>query len=62
VDKAAAFRLDASTSGGSVDAEGLTITLEKSSRGRTQLAGAVNGGGALLKLRSSGGDVVVKTR
>lgn len=62
VDKAAAFRLDASTSGGSVDAEGLTITLEKSNRGRTQLAGAVNGGGALLKLRSSGGDVVVKTR
>ena len=62
VDKTAAFRLDASTSGGSVDAEGLTITLEKSNRGRTQLSGAVNGGGALLKLRSSGGDVVVQTR
>ena len=62
VDKTAAFRLDASTSGGSVDAEGLTITLEKSNRGRTQLTGAVNGGGSLLKLRSSGGDIVVKTR
>lgn len=36
--------------------------MKKSSRGRTQLAGAVNGGGARLKLRSSGGDVVVKTR
>ncbi len=62
VDKAAAFRLDASTSGGSVDADGLTITLEKSTRGRTQLAGAVNGGGPALKLRSSGGDIVVRAR
>ncbi len=62
VDKAAAFRLDASTSGGSVDADGLTITLEKSNRGRTQLSGAVNGGGPALKLRSSGGDIVVRTR
>lgn len=62
VDKTAAFRLDASTSGGSVDADGLTITLEKSTRGRTQLAGAVNGGGPALKLRSSGGDIVVRAR
>ncbi|MBI5769764.1 MAG: DUF4097 family beta strand repeat protein [Verrucomicrobia bacterium] len=61
VDKAAAFRLDASTSGGSVDAEGLTITLEKSSRDRSKLAGSVNGGGPLLKLRSSGGSIEVKT-
>lgn len=62
VDKTAAFRLDAQTSGGSVDADGLTITLEKSNRGRTQLSGAVNGGGAALKLRSSGGDIVVRAR
>jgi hypothetical protein len=62
VDKTAAFRLDAVTSGGSVDAEGLTVTLEKSSRTRSQLCGAVNGGSVLLKLRSSGGDVVVRTR
>lgn len=61
VDKQAAFRLDASTSGGGVDAEGLTITLEKSSRGRDQLSGAVNGGGPLLKLRSSGGGISVRT-
>ena len=61
VDKAAAFRLDASTSGGSVDATGLTITLEKSSRDRSRLAGSVNGGGPLLKLRSSGGSIEVKT-
>jgi hypothetical protein len=62
VDKTAAFRLDASTSGGSVNGEGLTITLEKSNRSHSQLVGAVNGGTALLKLRSSGGDISVKTR
>jgi hypothetical protein len=61
VNKAAAFRLDASTSGGSVDAEGLTITLENSSRDRSRLAGAVNGGGPILKLRSSGGTIGVKS-
>ncbi|MEY2879849.1 MAG: hypothetical protein RLZZ15_2229 [Verrucomicrobiota bacterium] len=61
LDRTAAFRLDAATSGGSVDAQGLTITLEKPSRNRTALAGNVNGGGPLLKLRTSGGDVVVKT-
>jgi hypothetical protein len=60
VDKMAAFRLDASTSGGGVDAEGLTITLEGSSHNRSKLAGMVNGGGPLLKLRSSGGGIVVR--
>ncbi len=62
VDKTAAFRLDASTSGGAVDAEGLTLTLEKSSRGRSRLAGAVNGGGPLLKLRASGGSISIRTQ
>jgi hypothetical protein len=61
VDKTAAFKLDASTSGGSVDAEGLTLTLEKANRSHSRLAGTVNGGGPLLKLRSSGGDIVVRT-
>ena len=61
VDKAAAFNLDASTSGGDVDAEGITITMTKSNRSRSKLAGNVNGGGPLLKLRSSGGDIVVRT-
>ena len=60
VDKAAAFQLDASTSGGVVDAEGLTITLEKSNRDRSRLAGAVNSGGPLLKLRSSVGGISVR--
>jgi len=42
-----------------VDAEGLTITLQKSNRGRTQLMGVVNGGGSRPKLRSSGGKIVI---
>jgi hypothetical protein len=62
VDKGAAFDLDASTSGGDVDATGLTITIERGGSGRSRLAGKVNGGGPLLKLRSSGGDVIVQTR
>ncbi|MBI4625226.1 MAG: hypothetical protein HY736_18650 [Verrucomicrobia bacterium] len=62
VDRTAAFRLDASTSGGGVDAEGLTITMEKGGRDRSRLAGSVNGGGPVLKLRSSGGGISVRTR
>ena len=62
VDKTAAFDLDASTSGGDVDATGLTITIERGGSGRSRLSGKVNGGGPVLKLRSSGGDVVVQTR
>lgn len=60
VDRTAAFRLDAATSGGSVNAEGLTITLEKSGRDRSRLTGSVNGGGPTLKLRASGGSIDVK--
>ncbi len=62
VDKGVAFDLDASTSGGDVDATGLTITIEKGGSGRSRLAGKVNGGGPLLKLRSSGGDIIVHSR
>lgn len=62
VDKGTAFNLDAATSGGEVDAAGLTITIEKGGAGRSRLAGKVNGGGPLLRLRSSGGDVSVLTR
>lgn len=60
VDKMAAFRLDASTSGGDVDVDGLTMTLEKLGRDRSRLAGTVNGGGPLLKLRASGGSISVR--
>ena len=62
VSRDAAFTLDASTSGGDVKAEGLTITIEKGGAGRSRLAGKVNGGGPLLKMRSSGGDIIVETR
>jgi hypothetical protein len=60
VEKSAAFHLDASTSGGGVDADGLTITIDRSGRGRSQLAGNVNGGGPLLKLRTSGGGIAIR--
>jgi DUF4097 and DUF4098 domain-containing protein YvlB len=62
VDKTAAFELDASTSGGDVDASGLTLTISKGGQGRSSLAGAVNGGGSRLKLRSSGGNIEIRTR
>ncbi|AOS43693.1 hypothetical protein Verru16b_00746 [Lacunisphaera limnophila] len=61
VQKNAGFHLDASTSGGDVKASGLTITLEQGGSGKHKLVGAVNGGGPRLKLRSSGGDIVVRT-
>ncbi len=56
------FRLDASTSGGDVRATGLTITIEQGGLKKSRLAGAVNGGGPVLKLRSSGGNIVVGER
>lgn len=59
--KGAGFELDASTSGGDVRAEGLTITIAKGGVGRSRLVGSVNGGGPRLKLRSSGGDISVRT-
>jgi hypothetical protein len=62
VDKSAAFKLDASTSGGRVSADALTITLAKSDHDRSRLSGDVNGGGPLLKLRSSGGNITLKQR
>lgn len=57
----AGFRLDASTSGGDVDASGLTIKLERGGNRKSRLVGDVNGGGPTLKLRSSGGDIDVRT-
>lgn len=60
VKKGTGFKLDASTSGGDVDAEGLTLTIEKGGMGKSRLAGSVNGGGPRLKLRSSGGDIKVR--
>jgi|HubBroStandDraft_1064217.scaffolds.fasta_scaffold42647_2 hypothetical protein len=62
VGKGAGFQLDASTSGGEVDAAGITITIDHGGIGRSSLSGQVNGGGPVLKLRSSGGDIRVVTR
>ncbi len=62
VGKEVGFHLDAATSGGQVDAAGLTITIDHGGMGRSSLAGLVNGGGPVLKLRSSGGDIEVSTR
>ena len=59
--KNAGFELDASTSGGDVNAEGLTLTISKGGMGRSRLVGSVNGGGPRLKLRSSGGDIVIRS-
>jgi len=61
VAKGTGFQLDASTSGGDVRADGLTITIEKGGSGKSRLSGSVNGGGPRLKLRSSGGDVTIRT-
>jgi hypothetical protein len=62
VPRALGLSLDASTSGGQVHADGLTITIEKGGTGRSKLAGKVNGGGPVLKLHSSGGDISIATR
>jgi hypothetical protein len=59
--KGAGFKLDARTSGGDVKAAGLTITLEDGGSGKSKLVGAVNGGGPDLKLRSSGGNIQVRS-
>jgi hypothetical protein len=59
VQKGVGFQLDASTSGGEVDASGLTITIDHGGSGKSSLSGAVNGGGPLLRLHSSGGDIKI---
>lgn len=58
VDPGVALDLDLSTSGGRASSD-LPVTV-RGSFGRSSLRGQVNGGGALLKLRSSGGSVRVK--
>ncbi len=60
VDPAAGLEIDASSSGGSVSSD-LPVTI----RGRVSrdtLRGTLNGGGSLLKLRSSGGGITLAPR
>lgn len=61
VAKNAAFRLDASTWGGGVSAEGLALS-HVSERSRNKLVADANGGGPLLELHSSGGSIHVTAR
>ena len=62
VDKSAAFDLKAHTSGGDVDAEGITIAIEHGGLRKSSLSGKVNGGGPVLSLGSSGGDIRIRTK
>lgn len=62
LDRNVGFELDAATSGGGINAQGLTITIEKGGVHKSRLAGAVNGGGPRLRLRTSGGDIAIHTR
>jgi hypothetical protein len=62
VDPKAAFNLEAGTSGGGVEADGLTITIGRGGLHRNQLSGSVNGGGPSLTLGTSGGSIEVETR
>ncbi len=62
LDPSAAYYLDAATSGGSVDAEGLTITIAKGGLRKSHLEGDVNGGGPLVRLSTSGGNIEIRTR
>jgi DUF4097 and DUF4098 domain-containing protein YvlB len=62
VDRNIGFHLSASTSGGDVNADGLTITIDHGGFGKSSLSGDVNGGGPVLKLRSSGGDIDIQTK
>ena len=60
VDPAVGLEIDASSSGGSVDCN-LPLTV-RGKIGRDDVHGTLNGGGALLKLRSSGGGIDISKR
>ena len=56
----ASVDLDAKTSGGRVEIE--HEILVRGTSGRSHIVGQINGGGARLHLRTSGGDVRVRAR
>ncbi|HEY3755240.1 MAG TPA: DUF4097 family beta strand repeat-containing protein [Opitutaceae bacterium] len=58
----AGFYLDADTSGGSVNvAGGISVTVESGGYGKSHLHGTVGAGGPKLRLRTSGGDILVNS-
>lgn len=59
IDPASAFRLDASTSGGSVTVSGIEMEVQHGGNRKTSYVGIAHGGGPELTLRTSGGDVRV---
>ena len=62
IDRNTAFDLKAHTSGGDVDAAGLTIVIEHGGLGKSSLSGKVNGGGPLLSLGTSGGNIRLRAQ
>ena len=62
VAKGTGFALDAHTSGGDVDASGITLTIDRGGIGKSRLVGEVNGGGPRLKVRASGGDITIRAK
>ncbi len=60
VDPTVGLEIDASSSGGSVDCD-LPLTV-RGRVGRDDVRGTLNGGGAVLKLRSSGGGIDIQPR
>ena len=60
--KGSGFVLDAHTSGGDVDASGITLTIDRGGVGKSRLVGEVNGGGPRLKVRASGGDITIRAK
>ncbi|AWI08534.1 DUF4097 family beta strand repeat-containing protein [Ereboglobus luteus] len=61
--KSSGLLVDAVTKGGRVKTEGnLQIALLAGGNGKNRLSGRINGGGPLVKVRTSGGDIEVKTR
>jgi DUF4097 and DUF4098 domain-containing protein YvlB len=56
LDPSVALTIDASSSGGNVDSD-LPVTIQGRINGSTSLRGDLNGGGPVLRLRSSGGGV-----
>lgn len=53
--------LDAATSGGGVKVIGMEVDVQKGGQGKSKLVGNINGGGERLKLRTSGGDIRVRS-